>query len=184
MRVLGLVCSPRLNGNTEILVQKVLSSIQEQGVDTEMIHVAKKHILPCDGCGSCRKDSKCCVNDNMQEIYSNMLSVDGIIIGTPVYFWSISAQAKIIIDRTYSLLHHRLLRNKVAGIVVVAKRAGCTSAFNLLQGVINLHRMHLAGGVTGFGDKKGDVLNDADGINQTAALGKAMVTLMKKFCLV
>ena len=79
MQVLGIVCSPRLNGNTEILVQKVLSSIQGQGVDTEMIHMAKKNILPCDGCGSCRKDSKCCLNDDMQEIYSKMLSANGII---------------------------------------------------------------------------------------------------------
>lgn len=179
MRICGIACSPRTNGNTEILVREVLSAARQQGAETELISVAGKKVAPCDACGACRQSGKCRLEDDLGPIYAAMLAADGIVFGTPVYFWGVSAQAKIIIDRTYAFRTSRLLRGKVAGLVVVARRGGTSSAFSTLANFVNLQRMHLAGGVTAYGRDKGDVLNDADGMGQAAALGKAMVRLLQ-----
>lgn len=180
MRICGIVCSPRINGNTEILVQEVLSSAQKQGAEIELIRVAGRKISPCDACYACLKSSKCHIEDDMQEIYSAMLNADGIVIGTPVYYWSVSAQAKIIIDRTFAFLSKRPLKNKVAGLVVAARRSGASNAFTTLSGFANIHEMVLAGGVIAFGRDKGEVSNDAEGIKKAVSLGKEMQSILTK----
>ena len=91
MKVVGIVCSPRKGGNTEIVVCEALGAIQELGGETELITVSGKTINPCDGCDVCVKEGVCRINDDMQEIYQQLLQADGIILGTPVYFINVSA---------------------------------------------------------------------------------------------
>ncbi|MFC2060339.1 flavodoxin family protein [Chloroflexota bacterium] len=101
---LGIVCSGRKEGNTEILVKEALASAQEAGAQTELVLVAGKDISPCNGCCSCRQTDVCHIQDDMQSIYEQLETVDAIIFGSPVYFHSVSAQAKAIMDRTYLFL--------------------------------------------------------------------------------
>jgi multimeric flavodoxin WrbA len=112
--------------------------------------------------------------DDMQNIYLRMLDADGIIFGTPVYFWSVAAQAKILIDRTYVFKKKKQLRQKVAGGIVVARRAGATSAFSLFLNFFNSQRMTTAGGAIAYADAKGEVRSDPQGMSEARALGKAM----------
>lgn len=106
MEILGTVCSPRTHGNTETLVQALLAKAQEEGAEIELVTLAGKTISPCDACESCRKTGKCHIKDDMQDIYTKRLEADGIIFSSPVYYWSVSAQAKALIDRTYAFLRN------------------------------------------------------------------------------
>jgi len=197
MKILGVVCSPRRGGNTEILVEESLASATDLGAEVELVTSASMNIAPCDACESCRTTGKCRVDDDMQEIYAKLLEADGIIFGTPVYFWGVTAQAKALIDRTFVFLEGRRLRNKVAGVVVVARRLGTTPAFSAFHDFFNIHRMVSAGGAIGYtseeeisreergggvvayAGKKGDVRQDKQGMAEAKALGRAMVKSIK-----
>ena len=197
MKVLGIVCSPRTHGNTEILVQASLAKAQEEGAEIELVTLAGKTISPCDACSSCRKTGKCHIKDDMQDIYTKLLEADGIIFGTPVYFWNVTAQAKTLIDRTYVLMHTRSLRNKVAVAIVVARRTGAAHAFSALHDFFNIQMM-VPAGVAAFtkeeeskrsnrmgeaaatGGGKGEVKQDTQGIAEVRALGELTVKTIQR----
>lgn len=181
MKVLGIVCSPRISGNTEILIKEALASAKDLGAEVELITLAERSISFCDGCLSCVETERCKIEDDMQEIYSRLLEADGIIFGTPVYFWNVSAQAKALIDRTYIFLKGRTLRNKVAGVVVVANRAGATQAFNAFYSFFNIHRMISAAGAIAYARKKGEVREDERGMAEAKAMGKAVARAIQKY---
>ncbi len=125
MKILGLSCSPRKSGNTDILITEAVKGVTAEGVETEFFSVAGKDIKPCDGCGACRKTGVCNVKDDMQSLYEKLVEADGIIYGTPVYFHGMSAQAKAIIDRTLALRYPAIqLSGKVGGVIATAGRLG------------------------------------------------------------
>ncbi len=180
MKVLGIVCSPRLHGNTEILVQASLAKAQEEGAEIELVTLAGKTISPCDGCYSCRETGKCHIKDDMQDIYTKLLEADGIIFGSPVYFWSVSAQAKALIDRTYVFYAERRLRNKAVGIVVNTGRDGCTSALAAFSNFSTGQKMIVVGRAIGFGGReKGTVKKDERGMAEAEELGETMVQYLQ-----
>jgi multimeric flavodoxin WrbA len=181
LKVIGLVCSPRNNGNTEILVSEALKEAGKNGAETEIIRTTGMHIEPCDGCGHCHDEGKCRIDDEMQGLYSKMLDADGIILGSPVYFWSVSGQAKILMDRTYALRYpyHRL-KNKPAGAIVVAGRRGCMSALSAINNFFLGQDMLPTGlGIAGYGNQKGEVLEDTRAVDGARSLGRQIVDLIK-----
>lgn len=178
-RILGIVCSPRNGGNTEILVHKALLSTEESNIESDIITLANKRIFPCDGCARCRDTNECRIQDDMQEIYPKMLSADGLLVASPVYFWNISGLAKIFVDRTYAFLHKRRLRNKIGGIIVVAGRAGCSNAWLALNSFFTIHRMRVAGGVIAYGSEKGSVLTDVQSMKEAGKLGNVIARLIR-----
>jgi len=180
MKVVGIACSPRKGGNTEILVREALGAVQELGGETEFITVSGKTINPCDGCRTCVDKGVCRINDDMQEIYQQLLQSDGIILGTPVYFINVSAQAKAVMDRTYALYLHGKLRGKVAGAIVVARRVGAGQVLSLLYLYFIANRMRVAGGGIGYGQEKGDVKGDASALEEARNLGRAVVSLYQQ----
>lgn len=183
MKVVGIVCSSRIGGNTEILVREALAGARSKGADAELVLVAGKTINPCDGCDVCIKNGVCRINDDMKEIYEKILNSDGIIFGTPAYFMNVSGQAKIIIDRTYSLAHERKLRGKVGGVVIAADREAGVTLSNLYSFFI-IHRMLVAGGTIGHGRKKGEVKEGVGlygkAIREANAVGRNVVRLIKQ----
>ena len=173
MRVLGIVCSPRKGGNTEILVREALEAVAEAGGETELILVADKSIAPCDSCGTCMGNGICAINDDMQMIYQQLELADGLIFGTPVYFLNVSAQAKAVMDRTYAILGTRGLRGKVAAALVAVRRVGAGQVLSLLYSYFNVHRMIIAGGGIGYGREKGEVRQGVGGSPTLSALEEA-----------
>ena len=124
MKILAISCSPRKQGNTELLLGEALQGAQDEGAEVELYSVSGKTIEPCDGCWTCTKTGECHIKDDMQELYKKLLEADGIIFGTPIYFYAMAAQAKTVMDRTMPLNRpERSLANKVGGVVVVAGRA-------------------------------------------------------------
>lgn len=179
MKVLGICCSPRLHGNTEILVQESLAKAQGEGAEVELVSLAGKNIAPCDGCLACRKTKECHIKDDMQDIYVKLLEADGIIFGTPSYFWSVSAQAKALIDRTNLFREERNLRNKAAGVVVAQQRGGASGCVTIFSNFFTHQRMIMVGQATGFGNAKGEVKKDERGMARAGELGEIIVKYIK-----
>ena len=104
VKVVGLIGSPRKNGNTEILIYEALKGASDAGADTEVFSLADMNINPCRACVSCRNNGGICVvNDDMQILYDRLKYSDAFILGFPVYMGSMSAQSKLFVDRLYAI---------------------------------------------------------------------------------
>ncbi len=99
-KVLILAGSPRKGGNSDTLSVEFMRGAKETGHEVEMIRIADKNIHYCIGCGTCHKTGKCVFQDDMAEILDKMLAANVLVLATPVYFYSMSAQMKTMIDRT------------------------------------------------------------------------------------
>ena len=100
-KVLILSGSPRKGGNSDILCDQFMKGAIEQGNQVEKIFIAEKKIAPCSGCYFCRKSGgRCALNDDMGEILQKIIDCDVLVLSSPVYFYSMSAQLKMVIDRT------------------------------------------------------------------------------------
>ncbi|MFO8010378.1 MAG: flavodoxin family protein [Dehalococcoidia bacterium] len=180
MKVLGIAGSPRENSNTRILMDEAMEGAGEAGAETEVLDITRKEIAPCDGCAFCLDSGECSTSDDMDLVYSKLIEADAIFIGTPVYFWNVSGQVKVLLDRTYPLMWHRKLRGKVGGIAVVARRAGCGNAYSFLTDYFTLMRMTVGGGVIGYAGAEAGIRDDKEAMGQAKAAGRAMVRAIKR----
>ena len=178
--VLGISCSPRKGSNTDTLVNQVLTIAAEgNGAATEFIKIADLNIIPCDACWCCSEKGDCHINDEMQNIYPKLLQADGIVIGSPVHMGhSISGQAQIFLDRTFALWHHKKLKNKLGGSVVVANRRGGINAVRIINDVFLDQQILIAGYVTGYARAPGDIHKDERAFKETNTLGKRIYELI------
>ena len=186
MKILGIVGSPRQDGNTQIMVEEVLAAANEEGAETDIFLVYNKKIEGCDACGSCFKTGGCKIKDDMQGLYKKMEWADGIIFGSPVYFNYVTAQAKAIIDRTFCYLGSHKLQGKVAAPVLALRRIGGGQTRVQVQGWMITQGMVALRGAIGYGPGKGEVrTGPGGGINVTAmeechAAGKEIAAMLKK----
>lgn len=107
MNILAVLGSPRKNGNTDLLLKKYIEGASSVNDDAkiETIFLQEKNISPCTSCYACKKGSKreCIINDDMKDIYPKIKEADVMVLATPIYWWNISAQLKIFIDRWFGL---------------------------------------------------------------------------------
>ena len=101
-KVLIISASPRKEGNSDLLCNEFARGAKEAGHDVEKIRLAEKKIAYCTGCYACQKLNRCVQNDDANELVEKMLSADVIVLATPVYFYSMDAQLKTLIDRSVS----------------------------------------------------------------------------------
>jgi len=105
MKVLGLIGSPRENGNTSTLVHTILEGASENGAETKLYYLSKMNLNPCRGCMACGSEGKCIIDDDMQKLYEEIRAADAIVLGSPIYMWEVTTQTKTIIDRLIALTH-------------------------------------------------------------------------------
>ena len=103
VKVLGISTSPRLNANSDLLLQQALAGAESAGAETEYIRLRDLNIAPCIECNSCYKKGVCRVEDDYQMLSSKMLEADRLIFATPIFFMTVCAQAKALIDRCQCL---------------------------------------------------------------------------------
>ena len=103
MRVLGIMGSPRVRGNTDVLLDEALKGAQSRGAEVEKIMVDKLKIAPCREYYGCLKDGFCIIRDDMGDIYPKLLNADVIIIASPMFFYGLTSQLKALIDRCQAL---------------------------------------------------------------------------------
>jgi len=188
MRVLGINCSPRRGGNTEILLNEVFKAIEKEGIKTELIHLGGKKVSGCIACMKCKKkkDGFCHQkNDVINECIKKMIKADAIIIGSPVYFADITADAKALIEVAGYALRAagNPLRRKPAAAVIAVRRAGAIHSFHSINNFFLINEMIVVGSSywnVGIGREKGDVLKDEEGLKTMRVLGENMAWVLKK----
>jgi multimeric flavodoxin WrbA len=159
MNILAISGSSRLHGNTEILLDQALQGARQEGAETELYPLAGKHLEPCDGCRSCDKIGHCHIKDDVTDVLAKMLAADAILLGTPIYSYSMTPQIKTVIDRTVSLKRPwGTLNNKVAGVVVTGGSLGLADALKDLYFWIVTRQMLPANFVAAYSLDKGDVI--------------------------
>ncbi len=99
MKVLGIMGSPRIDGNTDILLDKVLEGAKSKNAKIEKIILNKLKFSPCQECAEMRDDGTCIVKDDMQTVYKKIEEAEVIVLASPIFFGSLSAQTKMMIDR-------------------------------------------------------------------------------------
>ncbi|MCX8110758.1 MAG: flavodoxin family protein [Syntrophorhabdaceae bacterium] len=95
--------SPRIRGNTDILIEAALKAIKEKGYPVEVFRLNTMNIKPCQDCGGCDNTGICIIEDDMDLIYRSIREADRVILASPIFFSGLSAQAKIMIDRCQAL---------------------------------------------------------------------------------
>jgi multimeric flavodoxin WrbA len=99
MKVLGISGSPIKNGNVDLLIQQVLKGTGSKGGKTEIIYLDKLNISPCKSCGKNPEPKFCFIKDDMEKVYTELKSSDVLVLGSPIYFDTVSAQMKLFLDR-------------------------------------------------------------------------------------
>lgn len=185
MKVIGIVGSPRKNGNTELLTTHTLQAISEEGVDTELILMAGLDIRGCTACMVCNDEERCAIEDDLFPIYLKMKEADGIILASPVYYGSATAIMKALVERAGYISRHNgePFKGKVGGPLVVARRAGHNFTIAQLTFWFQILGLVVPGSSywnVAFGREKGDVTRDEEGMKTAWNFGKNMAWAVKK----
>ena len=112
INVLGISTSPRMNGNSDLLLKKALSGAESTGAITEYIRLADYNIGPCIECNSCYSTGKCVIEDDYQKLLEKLQKTDRLIFSTPIFFMNVCAQAKMLIDRGQCLWAQKYILKK------------------------------------------------------------------------
>ena len=185
MKAIGIIGSPRVNGNTEIITRHTLKAIDEEGIETELIRLAGLDIKPCTACMACKEEEMCPIDDDLWPIYEKMKAADAIILASPVYFGSATALIKALMERTGYIVRNagKSFEGKVGGALVVARRAGKNSTFAQLTLWFQILGFYIPGSTywnVAFGREKGDIEQDEEGLKTVWNFGKNIAFLVKK----
>ena len=185
MKAIGIVGSPRKGGNTEILTKHTLKAIAEEGLDTELIRLAGLDIRPCNACMVCKDEERCPIDDDLWPVYIKMKEADAIILASPVYFSSVTALLKGLMERAgfIAAFSGGVFQGKVGGPLVVARRAGQNFTHAQLALWFHINGFFMPGSTywnVAFGREKGDVANDEEGLATAWNFGKNIAFLVKK----
>lgn len=201
MRILGISGSQRHDGNSEAYVNMVLEEAQAQGAQTKLISLAGKKLSGCTGCYGCVEAKQCVVKDDFQDIFEEVVKADGILLASPVYHASITAELKAVLDRIgfsgrWAMNQMKdkgasyawkgtVMSGKVVAPITVARRAGHNFAFAqvLLWAACNdciiVGNTYWNVGVAGKGGAR-DAQEDTEGVGIMKGLAERMVALIEK----
>ncbi len=188
MKVVAFNGSARKDGNTAVLLNRVLKVLEVEGLKTELVQLAGEKIGGCTACRACfeTKNERCVLaDDDVNEYIQKMKEADGILLGAPTYFGMMSPEMKALIDRAgfVARANPEMLRRKVGAAVVAVRRAGGMSTFDAINHFFLIGEMIVPGSNywnIGVGHRKGEVTNDTEGMETMETLGKNMAWLIKK----
>jgi len=188
LKVVAFNGSARKNGNTAILIRYVFEELEKEGIETELVQLAGKRIHGCAACMKCfkNKDEQCSFDDDIvNECIEKMISADGIILGSPVYFADLTSETKALMDRAGMVgrANGNPYSRKVGAAVVAGRRAGAIHTYDSINHFFFISQMIVPGSSywnIGFGKEIGEVEKDEEGHRTMTDLGKNMAWLMKK----
>ena len=179
MKALGIVCTPRVGGNSEVLVQQALAGVKEAGGVSEVIFIRDKNIHPCDGCLSCAITEKCHIEDDMQELYEKMAASDGIIIGAPTYL-TMGGLGVNFIDRTLPVTAAGRLANKLGIGIAVGYGIAIDGVLGILRRFFMYNHMHCVECIAARAFKPGEVKQNERAMKSAWEVGQMMVACHKE----
>ena len=182
-QILILKGSPREKGNSSILADQVAAGAREAGAEVESFDLHKMNIRPCDACDICHggKTDECIIDDDMQILYPKLRAADAIVIASPVYWFTISAQAKLCIDRWYALEgpDGNALKGKKIGIVLAygdtdPYTSGGINAIHTFQYIFRYIKAEIVGIVYGTALNAGEIRNQPLLMEKAYKLGQQL----------
>jgi multimeric flavodoxin WrbA len=188
MKIVAFNGSARKDGNTALLMRRVLQVLEAEGIETELIQLAGEQLRGCNACRTCfsTKNNRCVIDDDNVNVYiKKMVEADGMVLGSPVYFSMMSPELKALIDRAgyVALANDFLFKRKVGAAVVAVRRAGAIPTFDAINHFFLISQMIIPASSywnVGFGREKGAVGGDEEGIRTMENLGRNMAWLLKK----
>ncbi len=185
--ILAISSSPRRNGNSELLLQSFARGVEEEGYKLNLVRINELKIRPCQACDYCAATGECAVQDDMQSIYPQIVSAAGLVVATPVYFGTLSAQLKMFIDRfqcwwqaKYNLQKPKvqLEEKRPAFFICVGalrKKAYCESALAVFKVYLHNINYHYSDCLCFQGvDEKGAIENHPDVLAEAFAAGQRL----------
>jgi multimeric flavodoxin WrbA len=138
MFILGIQGSPRgKRSRTRLLMEWVLAGAKEAGADVKIVNCSEYEIIPCNACDACTKTGICVHQDDFSDIFDLLRSVDGLVLGSPVYIDHVSGQIKILIDRLADAIHNQILGGKYGCSIATTYVSGGKEVVSYLNHVIN-----------------------------------------------
>jgi len=185
MKVLLINGSPNEFGCTYTALNVVANTLQEEGIETEIVHIGKKPIGGCVACRQCMTTGKCAFNDIVNEVAEKFAEADGLVIGSPVYFANANGNLISMLDRLfYSAPFDK--RDKVGAAVVSARRGGLSATFDELNKYFTIRGMPVATSQywnSVHGNTPEEVVQDLEGMQTMRVLGRNMAFLIKSIAL-
>ena len=185
MKILMINGSPHANGNTAQALDEMKKIFENEGIEIEYVHVGNKDIRGCTGCGSCFKTKKCVIEELVNEIAPIFEQCDGMVVGSPVYYAAPNGALLAFLNRLfYSTKFDK--RMKVGASLVVARRGGCTAAFDVLNKYFTISGMPVAPSQywnIAHGALPDQVQEDAEGLQTMRTLANNMIFLMRSIAL-
>ena len=185
MKVLAIMGSPRIRGNTDLLLDEALKGAQSEGAEVEKIIVDKLKISPCKEYNACLRDGNCVIRDDMDDIYPKLLDADVVIVASPMFFYALTSQVKALIDRCQALWARRYVLKQEppnSGRRGAFVGVGATKGEKLFDGsILTLKYFFQAIGVQYAGellirgvDKKGEIKDHPTALNDAFELGRRL----------
>jgi multimeric flavodoxin WrbA len=188
MKVLGIMGSPRVGGNSDILLDEALAGAKAAGAQVEKIILDKKKISGCKDCKKCNETGLCVIKDDMLEIHKKILDADAIIHSGPVYFWSMTSQMKTYLDRWCAFFnaewkwqkhYYPRMKGKRIGLITVCGDSNVHTADPIVhsfKSTVEMTKMHWLGAVMASAADKGDIIKDETANKQALELGRKAAT--------
>lgn len=181
MKVILLNGSPHKDGCTYTALCEVTKTLNENGIETEIIQIGNKSIRGCIACGACAGKNRCTFNDDIANtVIEKMESADGLIVGTPVYYASPNGALLALLDRIFYA--GNCFAYKPAAAVASARRAGTTCSLDVIQKYFTISHMPVVASQYWpmvHGKTPEDVAKDLEGLQTMRVLGSNMAWLMK-----
>ena len=181
MKVLLINGSPRENGCTYTALREVADTLEKNGIETEILQLGKRPVQGCLVCGLCRKTGICAIDDAVNDIIDELDEIDGIIVGSPVYYAGVSGQITSLLDRLFYAAGSQL-RGKPAASVVSCRRGGASAAFEIIKKYFMMTNMPI---VTSqywnqvHGNTPEEVKKDLEGMQTMRTLAENMTWLLR-----
>ena len=177
--------SPNQQGCTYTGLREVEEVLKKHGIDTEIVWIGAEPIAGCNGCRACAHTGKCRHDDKVNYILDMLDDIDGIVVGSPVYYASANATLTAVLDRLFFSAHFDK-RMKVGASVAVARRGGCSATFDQLNKYFTISGMPVASSQywnSVHGGAPGEAVRDEEGMQTMRTLARNMAFLMKAIAL-
>ncbi len=177
MRILALIGSPRRGGNTDIIVDQILTGAREKGHATEKVYLYDQDIAPCVDCRKCKEPPYVCVlHDDMVPIYPKIDEADVILFGTPLYWYGPTAKMKLLIDRLRPYIASRQLEKK-KGVVVAPSEEGpeaCRCLVEMFRKSFDYLGMDFVEAILPKAYERGEIKQNQDELTHAEDFGRSL----------
>ena len=181
MKVLIINGSPRIDGNSSILVNELISTFKKEEVEVDLYQIGNKAIRGCMACGYCHEHGECVFKDDVNDLAKRFKEADGLIVTSPVYYASANGSIISLLDRLFQSSDFSK-RFKVGAAFAIARRGGTSATFDELNKYFTIAQMPVVSGKywnNGFGLVPGDINKDEEGLQNARVVARNMVFLMK-----